>query len=92
MRSEGAGACVVLSQAYVYPEAGIKNRILTRHGVEENMASRRKLDVEEAAGKESEGPKIKFEEACILVTTIALICGIIMVWLKSMSSFGEGPF
>lgn len=56
------------------------------------MASRRKLDVEEAAGKESEGLKIKFEEACILVTTVALICGIIMVWLKSMSSFGEGPF
>lgn len=56
------------------------------------MASRRKLDVEETTGNESEGPKIKFEEACILVTTIALICGVVMIWLKSMSSFGEGPF
>ena len=56
------------------------------------MASRRRLEVEETSSQEEQGPKIKFEEACILVTTVALLCGVVIIWLKAMASFGEGPF
>ncbi len=56
------------------------------------MASRKKLDVEDASSAEEEGSKIKFEESCVLVTTIALIGGIVMILLKMGWSYNVGPF
>mgnify|MGYP003573029687 CR=1 FL=1 len=56
------------------------------------MASRRKLDVEEAPSGEEAQSKIKFEEACILVTFVALIAGVVMILLKMGSTYNAGPF
>ena len=56
------------------------------------MASRRKLDVEEASPQQEGGPKIKFEESCVYVTTAALVCGIIMILIMLGADFGAGPF
>jgi hypothetical protein len=48
--------------------------------------------VEEASSGEDQQPKIKFEEACILVTFVALIVGIVMILLKMGSTYDAGPF
>ena len=58
------------------------------------MASRkRKLEVEETSPEEeSKGPSIHFEEACILVTTVALLAGIVVIFLMLGQRFGAGPF
>jgi hypothetical protein len=57
------------------------------------MASRRKkLDVQEAAAEEKEGLKIKIEEACVYVTTVALFLGIIVILIMMGSHYGAGPF
>ena len=56
------------------------------------MAARRRLEVEEATAKEDVGPKLKFEEACVLVTTVALVAGIIMILIKLGSTYDAGPF
>ncbi len=57
------------------------------------MASRRKkkLDVEETTVAEEEGSKIKFEEACVLVTTVTLICGIVVIFIMLGGHYGIGP-
>ncbi len=56
------------------------------------MASRRKLDVEEVNEEVDAGSGIKFEESIVIVTTVALICGIVSILWKLGSSYGAGPF
>ena len=56
------------------------------------MASRKKLSVEETRKDETEGLKIKFEEACVIVTTVALVIAIIAVFWMMGSHYDAGPF
>ena len=56
------------------------------------MASRRKLEVEEAQTDEPTGPGMSFEEACVIVTTLALFIGLICILIKMGSSYDAGPF
>lgn len=57
------------------------------------MASRkRKLEVEETSAEEPKGPSIGFEDACILVTTVALLAGIVVIFLMLGQRFDVGPF
>ena len=56
------------------------------------MASKRKLEVEEAPVEESKGTGISFEESCVIVTTLALICGIICILWKLGVNYDAGPF
>lgn len=56
------------------------------------MASRRRLDVEEVNDQESEDSGVKFEEGLVIVTTLALVCGIVFILMKLGSSYAVGPF
>ena len=56
------------------------------------MASRRKLEVEEAQTEEPTGPGISLEECCVIVTTIALFIGLICILIKMGLSYDAGPF
>ncbi len=54
------------------------------------MASkrRRKLKVEDVQEAKDSKPLISFPEACIFVTTLALILGIAMILFKYNGNFG----
>lgn len=56
------------------------------------MASRRKLEVEEAQTEETSEAKISFAEACVIVTTLALVLGIVFILYKLGSTYNAGPF
>ena len=54
------------------------------------MAARRKkkLKVEDVQDEQGKKPLMSFSEACILVTTVALILGIAMILIKHNQNFG----
>ena len=54
------------------------------------MAGRRKkkLKVEDMQEEQEKKPLMSFPEACILVTTVALILGIAMILVMSNARFG----
>lgn len=51
-------------------------------------ARRKKLKVEDVQEEVESKPLMSFPEACIVVTTVALICGIAMILFKYNESFG----
>ena len=53
------------------------------------MASRRKkkLKVEDVQEEREQKALMTFPEACILVTTVALVCGIAMIIIKMQATY-----
>jgi len=56
------------------------------------MASRRKLEVQDAGAEKKEGLNLKFEEVCVLDTTTALVLGILMILIMMGKNFDAGLF
>jgi hypothetical protein len=49
---------------------------------------KKKLKVEDVQEEQEKKPLMSFPEACILVTTVALLIGIAMILMKQNANFG----
>ena len=49
---------------------------------------KKKLKVEDVQEEQEKKPLMSFPEACVLVTTVALLIGIAMILMKQSANFG----